>query len=73
MQQLFWPCSCRAPGLTIFGGAHDHPNVALEDQALPPVLGLDHDVVIGEGDQANSDGTKSEQAEFHNVEDMAEI
>ena len=33
----------------------DHPDVALEDQALPPVLGLDHDVVVGEGDEANSD------------------
>ena len=42
-------------------GAHHRPHVALEDKALPPVRGLDHDVVVREGDKPNGDGTYGHQ------------
>ena len=42
-------------------GAHHRPHVALEDKALPPVLELDHDVVVREGDKPNSDGAYGHQ------------
>ena len=34
-------------------GTHDPPDVALNCQALPPVLRIDHDIVVREGNQAD--------------------
>ena len=42
-------------------GTHDHPHVALDEKALPPILRLDHDVVVRKGDEPDCHGGHGHQ------------
>ena len=42
-------------------GTHDHPHVALDEKAFPPVLRLDHDVVVRKGDEPDRHSSQCHQ------------